>query len=74
MGSGNKLITVGIFKNKEAALKYYQDAVNNKASIMGDEPVSAYTMVIVSDINLLLLKDSKFFKGYNEFFKQTILK
>ncbi|MDR1054244.1 MAG: hypothetical protein LBL90_00040 [Prevotellaceae bacterium] len=71
IGRGNKLILVGLFRNKNAAMKYYKDVLNDEASIFGSQLDSSYTICVISDINLFLLRDSKYFTGYYEFFQKN---
>lgn len=73
MGQGNKMILVGTFRNKAAAMKYYQDAMRDKATIFEGELDSSYIVFVISDINLFLLKESKYFKDYYDFFLKNYL-
>lgn len=74
MGSGDRLVLVGTFRNREAAMRYYQDALNDNATLFEGQTDGAYQVCIISDVNLYLLQTGKYFRGYYDFFRQNILK
>ena len=73
-GTNNKLILVGVLRNKESAMKYYIEIINDESNIFNGQSSSSYKVCIISDINLFLLRNSKYFPGYYEFFQKNYLK